>query len=94
MIHITADLQGGYLSGLLAPSSPSLSVPASPSIMADFQDKAGDSFGSSHSGSTARNAGPRIFVGKLVRGTTESDVRDYFSKFGYAPISAYGLLQG
>ena len=37
---------------------------------------------SSSQGSSARDAGPRIFVGKLVRGTTESDVRDYFSKFG------------
>lgn len=33
-------------------------------------------------GNAARDAGPRIFVGKLVRGTTETDVRDYFSKFG------------
>lgn len=36
----------------------------------------------SSQGSSARDAGPRIFVGKLVRGTTETDVRDYFSKFG------------
>ena len=38
----------------------------------------------SSQGSSTRDAGPRIFVGKLVRGTTETDVRDYFSKFGYA----------
>lgn len=36
----------------------------------------------SNMSSAARDAGPRIFVGKLVRGTTETDVRDYFSKFG------------
>ena len=36
----------------------------------------------SNQNSAARDAGPRIFVGKLVRGTTETDVRDYFSKFG------------
>ena len=77
-----ADISGGYLSSLLAPGSPSVSVPPSP-LVAELQDKAGESFGSSHSSSTARDAGPRIFVGKLVRGTTESDVRDYFSKFGY-----------
>ena len=36
----------------------------------------------SNQASSARDAGPRIFVGKLVRGTTETDVREYFSKFG------------
>lgn len=29
------------------------------------------------------NAGPRIFVGKLNRATTEADVREYFTRFGY-----------
>lgn len=76
------DRSGAYLPSLLTPGSPSLSVPPSPSLVAELQEKAGDSLGSSHSSSTARDAGPRIFVGKLVRGTTENDVRDYFSKFG------------
>lgn len=81
--QLGSDLSGAYLPSLLTPGSPSLSVPPSPSLVAEFQEKAGDSLGSSHSSSTAREAGPRIFVGKLVRGTTENDVRDYFSKFGY-----------
>ncbi len=28
-------------------------------------------------------AGPRIFIGKLTKETSEADVKDYFSKFGY-----------
>ena len=73
----------GYLSSWLGPSKSSESAPQSPSLAA-MQDRhlvAGDAPSSSQ-GSSARDAGPRIFVGKLVRGTTESDVRDYFSKFG------------
>lgn len=31
---------------------------------------------------TAR-AGPRIFVGKLGKETSEADVKDYFMRFGY-----------
>lgn len=77
-------LSSGYLSNWLGPGSPPESVPQSPGVMAlqDRQLMANDGPASSQ-GSCARDAGPRIFVGKLVRGTTESDVRDYFSKFGY-----------
>jgi len=28
-------------------------------------------------------AGPRIFVGKLTKETSEADVRDYFMRFGF-----------
>lgn len=28
-------------------------------------------------------AGPRIFVGKLTKDTSEADVKDYFMRFGY-----------
>lgn len=30
-----------------------------------------------------RRAGPRIFIGKLSKDTSENDVKDYFSRFGY-----------
>ncbi len=30
-----------------------------------------------------RRAGPRIFVGKLTKDTSEADVKDYFMRFGY-----------
>lgn len=29
------------------------------------------------------SAGPRIFIGKLTKETTEADVKEYFMKFGY-----------
>lgn len=28
-------------------------------------------------------AGPRIFIGKLTKETSEADVKDYFMRFGY-----------
>ena len=31
----------------------------------------------------ACSAGPRIFIGKLTKETSELDVREYFSRFGY-----------
>lgn len=34
-------------------------------------------------GPASARAGPRIFVGKLNRETSEQDVKDYFSRFGY-----------
>mmetsp|Transcript_5980 Transcript_5980/g.17107 ORF Transcript_5980/g.17107 Transcript_5980/m.17107 type:complete len:738 (-) Transcript_5980:1411-3624(-) len=43
---------------------------------------AGNAGGSVTSGLDA-HAGPRIFVGKLNRATTEADVREYFTRFGY-----------
>lgn len=40
--------------------------------------------GAAYSSSTgARASGPRIFIGKLNKETTESDVKDHFSRFGY-----------
>ena len=73
----------GYLANWLAPGSTSDSVPQSPYLVSVQDRQMMPSEGpSSSQGSSARDAGPRIFVGKLVRGTTESDVRDYFSKFG------------
>ena len=73
----------GYLANWLAPGSTSDSVPQSPHLVSVQDRQMMPSEGpSSSQGSSARDAGPRIFVGKLVRGTTESDVRDYFSKFG------------
>ena len=80
----SAGLHSGHLSSFLAPGSPSDSVSASPTAMALHGRGhviANDACGTTQSGA-ARDAGPRIFVGKLVRGTTENDVRDYFSKFG------------
>ncbi|MEW5300140.1 MAG: hypothetical protein WDW36_003093 [Sanguina aurantia] len=32
---------------------------------------------------TARRSGPRIFIGKLTKDTSEADVKEYFVKFGY-----------
>ena len=77
-------LPSGHLSSYLAPGSPSDSISASPTAMALHSRghlMANDASGSNQGGA-ARDSGPRIFVGKLVRGTTETDVRDYFSKFG------------
>lgn len=77
-------LPSGHLSSFLAPNSPSDSIPPSPTAMALHRRGhviASDASGPNQGGA-ARDAGPRIFVGKLVRGTTEADVRDYFSKFG------------
>ncbi|KAK9865944.1 hypothetical protein WJX84_000445 [Apatococcus fuscideae] len=34
-------------------------------------------------GPAEARAGPRIFIGKLNKDTSESDVRDYFTRFGY-----------
>ena len=42
---------------------------------------AGGTGGSVTSGLDA-HAGPRIFVGKLNRATTEADVREYFTRWG------------
>jgi RNA recognition motif-containing protein len=28
-------------------------------------------------------AGPRLFIGKLTKETTEQDVKEYFTQFGY-----------
>ncbi|KAL0047603.1 hypothetical protein WJX82_007628 [Trebouxia sp. C0006] len=79
-----AGASTGYLANWLAPGSTSDSVPQSPHLVSVQDRQMMPSEGpSSSQGSSARDAGPRIFVGKLVRGTTESDVRDYFSKFGY-----------
>ena len=78
-----SGLPSGHLSNFLAPGSPSDSISASPTAMELHGRRhliANDASGSNQGG--ARDAGPRIFVGKLVRGTTETDVRDYFSKFG------------
>lgn len=33
--------------------------------------------------SCLRSAGPRIFIGKLTKETTEADVKEYFMRFGY-----------
>jgi RNA-binding protein Musashi len=30
-----------------------------------------------------QRAGPRIFIGKLSKDTTEADVKEYFMRFGY-----------
>ena len=73
----------GYLANWLPPGSTSDSVPQSPHFVSLQDRQMVPSEGpSSSQGSSARDAGPRIFVGKLVRGTTESDVREYFSNFG------------
>lgn len=32
---------------------------------------------------SCRRAGPRIFVGKLTKDTTDGDVKEYFMRFGY-----------
>ncbi|KAL3130811.1 hypothetical protein ABBQ38_000147 [Trebouxia sp. C0009 RCD-2024] len=80
-----AGLTSGHPSGFQAPSSPSDSMPRSPTAMA-LQARGhlvSTNASASTQNSSARDAGPRIFVGKLVRGTTETDVREYFSKFGY-----------
>ena len=79
-----SGMPSGHLSSFLAPDSPSGSISASPNVMelhGRGQLMLNDASGSNQAGA-ARDAGPRIFVGKLVRGTTETDVRDYFSKFG------------
>ena len=80
---MVVGMQSGYLPSWLGPNSSPESVPQSPNHVA-MQDRqlANHDGPSGMQGSSARDAGPRIFVGKLVRGTTESDVREYFSKFG------------
>ncbi len=80
---LSSGASTGYLANWLAPGSTSDSVSQSPHLVSvqDRQMMASEGPSSSQ-GSSARDSGPRIFVGKLVRGTTESDVRDYFSKFG------------
>ncbi len=34
-------------------------------------------------GPSEANAGPRIFVGKLTKGTTEEDVKQYFTRCAF-----------
>ena len=83
VLFLSSGVSTGYLANWLAPGSTSDSVPHSPHLVSVQDRQMMPSEGpSSSQGSSARDAGPRIFVGKLVRGTTESDVRDYFSKFG------------
>jgi len=83
VLFLSSGASTGYLANWLAPGSTSDSVPQSPHLVSVQDRQMMPSEGpSSSQGSSARDAGPRIFVGKLVRGTTESDVRDYFSKFG------------
>jgi hypothetical protein len=38
-----------------------------------------------------RSAGPRIFIGKLTKETSESDVKEYFMKFGWVREGVGGL---
>lgn len=43
----------------------------------------GSAHGGSMNGPISARAGPRIFVGKLARETTEMDLKNYFSQFGF-----------
>ncbi len=52
---------------------------------------AGGTGGSVTSGLDA-HAGPRIFVGKLNRATTEADVREYFTRWGVPAAVCHSWL--
>jgi hypothetical protein len=67
--------EGIYKPPLAPPSSKPLSSPLSP------PGAGGPRHGENPVVSHAR-AGPRIFVGKLTKDTTEADVKEYFSRWG------------
>lgn len=69
---------GGSMQGMMAPMHDlGMGSPGS-----RIRGQPGMSGGAAPSGLDAQ-AGPRIFVGKLNRATTEADVREYFARFGF-----------
>ncbi len=65
------------------PGGPSRNPSGAAAAAGNLQGGASGSEGGTSGGPPSSRAGPRIFVGKLNRETSDQDVKEYFSRFGY-----------